>query len=469
MEEVPQRIRLFYGLGSVAEGTKDTAFDIFLLFYYNNVLGLSGSLSGLAIFIALCVDALTDPLMGSISDNTRSRWGRRHPYMYAAAIPMALALLALFNPPADLDQTTLFLWLTGFAIATRVAMTFYSVPSNAMVPEMTANYDERTELIGYRFLFGWLAALSIAMLGYVIYFAPGADGSDGRLSAAAYGNFGWLCAAVIAIGILCCAAGTHSLIPQLRQPLQRQRFTVSEFGRELRQVFANRSFRMLFFGALFSAAGWGYINAISFYMNTYFWGLSTQQIGILTLGLYVSIILAFTLAPLLGAHFDKKAVAVSLSAFTLFFGPLPIFCKLAGWFPEPGSRDTLVILFFHTMFLFAILISVSILTASMIGDVTDESELSTGKRQEGLFAAVIAFTIKATSGLGTLLAGIALDWIAFPRQQRVEDVASGQVDALGTVVGPAIMVIFALSVAFLARYGLNREKHQAVIAQLAAR
>lgn len=469
MDEVPQRIRVFYGLGSVAEGTKDTAFNIFLLFFYNNVLGLSGSLSGLAIFLALCVDALSDPALGSISDNTRTRWGRRHPYMYAAAIPMALAVVALFNPPAGLDQIGLFAWLTGFAIATRLAMTFYSVPSNAMVPEMTEDYDERTVLIGYRFLFGWLAGLIVAILGYLVFFAEQADGRDGRLVAAAYQDFGWLCAVTIAAGILTCAAGTHRIIPALKVPDTRPGLSLRGFFGELRAVFANRSFRMLFFGALFSAAGWGYINAISFYMNTYFWQLSTDQIGLLTLSLFPAVIFAFLLAPMVSAFYDKKAVAVGLSIFAFFFGPLPIFLHLAGWFFAAGSQDQLALLFFHTLILFTALISVSILTASMIGDVTDESELATGQRQEGLFAAVIAFTLKATAGFGMLLAGLALDWIAFPRQQSASEVSADKVAALGTAVGPGIMLLFALSVVFLSRYRISRERHQEVLAALAGR
>ena len=89
-------IRIAYGVGSVADGAKNTAFNAFLVLYYTTVLGLPGTLSGLAIFIALCVDAITDPLVGSISDHFRSRWGRRHPFMYFAAIPDgALRLPAL--------------------------------------------------------------------------------------------------------------------------------------------------------------------------------------------------------------------------------------------------------------------------------------------------------------------------------------------------------------------------------------
>ena len=87
--------KLSYGVGQAAEGIKNAAFGTFLLLYYNQVLGLSGSLAGIAIFIALCFDAVTDPIAGSISDNFRSKWGRRHPFMYASAIPVSYTHLTL--------------------------------------------------------------------------------------------------------------------------------------------------------------------------------------------------------------------------------------------------------------------------------------------------------------------------------------------------------------------------------------
>ena len=91
MSDTPQRsiklpTRILYGAGSVADGVKNTTFNTFLLFFYTQVAGLSGSMAGAAIFIALLVDAVTDPLLGSISDNFRSRWGRRHPFIYASAM-----------------------------------------------------------------------------------------------------------------------------------------------------------------------------------------------------------------------------------------------------------------------------------------------------------------------------------------------------------------------------------------------
>ncbi|MFT7112887.1 MAG: GPH family glycoside/pentoside/hexuronide:cation symporter, partial [Porticoccaceae bacterium] len=121
-----------YGIGNLAERLKNAGFDTFLFFYFTQVMGLSGSLTGVAILIALIFDAITDPLIGSLSDNWKGRGGRRHPFMYAAALPLAIAYVALFNPPTSFGQMGLFIWLTLGAIAVRAAMTLYHVPYLAL-------------------------------------------------------------------------------------------------------------------------------------------------------------------------------------------------------------------------------------------------------------------------------------------------------------------------------------------------
>src|SRR5690349_22901849 len=98
---VDLRTRLFYGFGSIAYGIKDNGFRALLLIYYNQVVGLPANLVALAIMIALVVDSVFDPIIGQISDTWHSKWGRRHPFMYFAAIPSALSFLLLWNPPMD--------------------------------------------------------------------------------------------------------------------------------------------------------------------------------------------------------------------------------------------------------------------------------------------------------------------------------------------------------------------------------
>ncbi|MFQ5699780.1 MAG: MFS transporter [Myxococcota bacterium] len=465
---VPLATRLFYGVGSVSEGTKNTAFNVFLLFYFNQVLGLSGIFSGAAIFVALCVDAITDPLVGSISDHTRSRWGRRHPYMYSAALPMAASFYLLFNPPAGLGQTGLFLWLAGFAVAVRTSMTLYAIPSSSMVPEITSHYDERTTLVAYRFLFGWVGGLSASLLGYQVFFRKVGD-IDGRLIPESYQGFALACAAVIFLAILVCAAGTHRLIPTLRSPPKDGPLSLGGFVEDLRDAFSNRSYRNLVLGLLFASVAGGFNDVVGLYMNTYFWEFSTDQISLFVVCLAFAALFAFALARPISERFDKKQAAVGLALFAVIFGPLPVFLRLAGWMPANGTRVLLGLMLLHSVVLVFAVVVISILVASMVGDVVDENELSTGKRQEGLFVSAITFTQKATSGLGGLAAGIALDVIAFPRLADPGSVAPEKLFQLGFAVGPGMMVLFVLLVFFLSRYGITRERHRQILAELQRR
>ena len=467
MNDVPLRTRTLYGLGSVAEGTKDSAFSVFVLFYYNNVLGLPGGLAGLSIFLALCVDALVDPLIASASDKTRTRWGRRHPYMYAAVLPLPALFWLVFDPPSDLGTAGLFAWMTLTSILLRACLSLYAVSSNALVAEMTRRYDERTEILGFRFLYGWLAGIAVAFIGYIFFFAAAPDGSDGRMNADAYAKFGVFCGVVCALAVLLCAAGTHKLIPSLRQPLPSQQGLARLFV-EVRELMSLPSFRAMFGTVVFSAAAWGYINAAGYYMNTYFWALSARDIGLLSASMVLSVFIAFGVAPTVARRFDKKPALVALKGVGIVLGPLPIVLRYFDLMPANGTGALLLTLGAHTVLLTALVIVGRVLGASMVADTTDEGELAHGERREGMYAAVLAFAIQASSGIGGLLAGLSLDLIRFPRQAPVGAVPPAAVDALGYVVGPVLMLLFALSLWFLLGYRISRARHREIVERLGA-
>lgn len=464
--------RSFYGLGSVSEGIKNTAFSAFLLFYYNQVLGLPGTLTGLAILLALVVDAVTDPLVGSISDNFHSRWGRRHPFMYMAPLPMAACFFLLFNPPASLGQTQLFLWLTSFAVLVRVSMTLYAIPSNSMVAEMTPHYDERTSLVSYRFFFGWAGGITMYQLALRVFLAETPEFGDGRYNADGYGGFALAGAIGIAVAILICAAGTHRLIPTLKPPPEKTPLTPVRFFREFREVFGNRSYLMLVFAGLFSAVAGGYMDVVGLYMSTYFWGFSAQEIAFLGLAAVPAFLLAVGLARPVSERFDKRKTALGLATFAVLFGALPVLLRLVALMPPNGHPLLLYLIFGHNLLLIVAIIIIGIVIASMIADTIDLGELRTGKRQEGMYSSAIAFTGKAVSGVGGFLAGVALDLVDFPRT-AVEGVAPTvppeKIYALGVAVAPVLVVLYLCALIFLSRYRITRESHAETLAELERR
>ena len=471
-ERLPFSTRCSYGLGSVAEGIKNTSFSTFLLFYYNQVLDLPGTLGGLAIFLALVVDAVTDPLVGSISDNFHSRWGRRHPFMYASALPMAACFFFLFNPPASLGQTELFLWLTAFAILVRASMTLYTIPSNSMVAEMTPHYDERTSLVSYRFFFGWVGGIAMYQLALRYFLAPTQEFGDGRYNADAYGSFALAGGIGIAVAILVCALGTHRLIPILKLPPEKTPFTPRRFFGEFREVFGNVSYLMLVFGGLFAAVAAGFAEVVGLFVSTYFWDFSAQEIAFLGLGAIPALLVAVSLARPVSERFDKKKTALGLATFAILWGPLPVLLRLVELMPSNDDPLLLYLIFGHGVLSVTVGIVIGILLASMVADTMDEGELRTGKRQEGMYSSAIAFTQKAVSGVGGFLAGIALDLIDFPRTAAdgvAPFVPPEKVFALGLVVGPGLMVLWLCSLIFLSRYQITREHHAETLAELERR
>ena len=111
--------KLYQGIGAIPDVVKNWSFNTFALLFYNQILGVDAALVALALALALIFDAVTDPLVASISDNLKSRWGRRHPLMLFSSVPLGAALFAVFTPPSGLSGEALFVWLLCFAMLTR--------------------------------------------------------------------------------------------------------------------------------------------------------------------------------------------------------------------------------------------------------------------------------------------------------------------------------------------------------------
>jgi Na+/melibiose symporter-like transporter len=465
-------VRVAYGVGSIADGAKNAAFNAFLVLYYTTVLGLPGTLSGLAILIALCVDAITDPLVGSISDHFHSRWGRRHPFMYFSALPMGLCFYGLFAPPAGLTPGQLFAWLVVFAIGVRLFLTFFMVPSGALGPEMTTHYDERTRLVSYRWLIGWLGSATVSVSGWLFFLADEEVLGDGRLDAANFPQIGVFAGILVASAILTSSAGTHSVIPRLRQTQPSGSFfSLARFGRDAQAAFRNHSLRVLLAASLLTAMALGIAEVLGTYMFTWFWEFPSSQIGLLAAAQIVPLLLGFSLVGPISQRWDKRKAAIGLSLFAALWSPIPVLMRFAGLAPENGSPFLIVFIMGHGLFLVAAAIQIGILSSSMVMDATDEHEIEAGERREGTFIAVTTFTTKAVSGFGNFLGGVILDWIEFPvgEAAAVGSVPQETIAKLGLVAGPGLVVFYLCSLAFLSRLRLTRERYAEISQTLAER
>lgn len=465
--KLPTRTKLFYGIGSVAYGVKDNGFQFFLLLYYNQVLGLPEGWVGLGIMVALLVDALIDPLVGHVSDHWHSRWGRRHPFMYAAALPVAAAYWLLWSPPAGLSQPQLFVYFVTVAVLVRVCITFYEIPSASLVPELTDHYDQRTSILSFRFFFGWWGGLTMAVLAYTVFLQPDETHAVGVLNREGYHRYGVTASLVMLAAILVSALGTHSQIPHLRQPPARHRLGIRGIFRQLAETLSNRSFVALFMAGVFAAMGVGLTSALAIYMNTYFWELSSDQMSLLVMGLFVSAILAVSITPRLSMRFGKKRAALGVSIAAILFSPAPILLRLLGLFPANGTPALLPLVVGFNIVSVILFITSSILTASMVADLAEDSEVTTGRRSEGVFVAANMFVQKAVSGVGIFGSSLLLGAVGFPRDAKPGAVDPAVVWRLGFVYVAILVTVYAIAIGFLSTYRISRETHEENLRRLA--
>lgn len=461
--------RMAYGVGGAAGGIKNNGFDYVLLLFYSQVLGLPGLWVAAAIWIALIVDAVSDPIVGYWSDNLRSSMGRRHPFLYAAAIPATVAYFFVWNPPTGLEGQPLFLWLLTLTIVVRVGYTLFEVPSLSLSAELSQDYDVRTSLMSFRYFFAWVGGLTVQVMLFAVFLQPSEGDPQGFFHLPGWHLYGFVGASAMFAAILITALGTHHRIPHLKSPPPERDLTVGKIFSEIWETLSNPSFRALFVATLFGLLATGISATLNQYINGFFWNFTGDQIAILTFAVYLSAIMALVLAPIAGRIWGKKraAIIIGLLAFTL--APAPVFARLLGLLPENGTPELFYIILIVTVFDIALIIAYQMLAAAMVTDIVEESELKTGRRSEGTFFAGITFIRKLSQGIGVMTASFILAFATIAPGIRPEDASADSVAKLGLGYAATLLTVWMLMLLAISFYRISREDHANNLAALAGK
>jgi Na+/melibiose symporter-like transporter len=458
--------KLWYGVGQAAEGIKSTSFAAFLLFYYTQLLGLSGTTVGIVIFIALLVDAVTDPMAGMLSDRLQSRWGRRHPFMYAAALPLAVFYYFLFTPPAGLGSTQLALWLLVFTLLARTAMTAYSVPHLSLGAELSGDYDDRTSIVAIRSFMGLGGGIVAGLLGLGYFMRSTPEYANGQLNPEAYPAFAFVFAIAIFVTITASGIGTHARIRHLPASGSPAQVGLIE---ELRHSLRNHSFRALFVGATIFAVIIGVQGVLGLHMGTYFWQLDTRDIFHYTVAAGAGVLCGLPVWTAVARRRDKKPTFLFGVVWFSAFASLPPLFRILGWLPEPGT-GAYISFVVGSGFLMAFgAAAASATLGSMMADITDEDALITGRRREGIYFGALSFSAKAATGLGQLLGGVLVDAVGLGEDVEVGEIAPQIVTDLGLFYAIGTALLASASISFLARYRLDRKRHAEIRSALEER
>ncbi len=454
--------KLLYGVGEMPITVLMVLSGLYILFFYNSVMGLPATLVGFGLFASLALDAVTDPLIGHLSDRSRHPLGRRHIFMLPGALGMGPCLYLLFSPPRSLNHTGLFFWLMGSMIALRATSAIYRIPYLGLGAELSRGYDDRTSTMAIRAVFGLVGTLAAAGLSFLLFFPAMPDGSEPKLNYAGYPHLG------LAFGVLMTASGLISFFGTLGHRTQGagKASSMPSFLTGFRIAMRNAEFRKIW--------GSSTVFFLAVVLNTsmaihYFtWYARLSGAGVMS-GIQSSFY-AGALVGVLGwmamaRRTEKRTLAImacSALAAVLFMATF-----LVGEGRLFGTGHALPLIIGSVvggMFASA----VWVIPASMLADVADTDELETNLRREGIYFGIANFGEKIAAGGALLLAGALLS-VAGKLSHGVPKGAPAATPYLGVLYGAVPAILLLVSLAFIIPYRLDRRAVHRIQRELAVR
>jgi GPH family glycoside/pentoside/hexuronide:cation symporter len=448
----------------VPNAVKTILAALFGFFFYTSVMGLPGSLVGLAGAIGLAYDAVIDPYIGHLSDKSRSRWGRRHAYMLAGALTMGVGFWASFSPPRGLSQAALFAWVLATGFLLRTATSVYRVPYFALGAELSRDYDERTSITALRGILGVLGSLSAAVLSFVLFF-PNRGGGDPKLRYDGYPALGLAFGAAMTAFALVATFGTRSRAatagaPSVEAPPPRHFLTASL------RCLRNRSFRVLFTSSSLFFLAVAMNTTLSIHFLTYYAriddskALSGSQ-GALYLAGFLGMVFWLRVSPRMEKQrlYVLGTLATGLLMVSGFF--------LVGEGNLLGTDNVAAVLAGHALVGF-FSSTLWFIPAALLADVVDEDELATGERREGSFFGLFSFGQQLATGLSMVLTGLLVDRFAglVPGQAAQSAETVRRIGLLYSVLPGTLLLVAGVAAL---RYTLGRRQVAAIQRELDTR
>ena len=462
---VAMSTKLAFGIGTSGEAVTNWIFNALTFFYYTQVMGLSGTLTAAAVTIGILSDAISDPLMGSISDRWVSKLGRRHPFMFAAPVPLILTLYFIFNPPLGLTDMELFVWFALFTVLMRICTTLFAVPHLAFGAELTNDYIERTKVMSYNSIFNYLGVIIMHVVVWFVIF-PAFD--DGRTNQAAYSPIVIFCCSLIMVFMLSSAFATRGQIARMSKvPDDLPPFSLRQLFREIAGTLKNKNYVYLLLGLFALSITIGTHETLTLYMGTFYWQFTDDQMGWMILGNVFGYAIGFLTAAALHKRFEKRWAIVATSAGLSVAWSMAVTLRLFDAAPDNSTYTLVAFVVFWTTIAASCGSILNISVMSALADIADEHELKTGRRQEGIFYSARTFFAKVTNGIGHIVAGIALDAVEFPIGVAASEIPPDKIFALGLIDGPFAMVWGLIAALIYTGYKIDKQTLECIQQQLA--
>jgi GPH family glycoside/pentoside/hexuronide:cation symporter len=434
------REKFYYGIGDFAANIAYTTIGFYIIFFLVNVAGLPAEIAGIIFLIARAWDAITDYLMGIISDRTNTRFGRRRPYLLFGSIPFGVAFFLLWIVPFE-SQFHLIIYYICITILFNTAFTVVSIPYNALLPELSQNYDERTSISGYRmgmsFVGNLVAAAGVAVIVDAIY--PGR--SHYRES---YPVMAMIFSAIIIISVLVTFFGT-------KERFQPEEAHPRDILDTLKSILGLREFRIVLGMFLFNMIGFDLIQALFIFFLKDVIHVSEDMTFVI---MGIPLVVAVLAAPLwvrIGERLGKRRAYISAA---LYF----IVSLATCMFIPAGSIIPVIVI----AVLAGIGISATqIIPFSIIPDVIEIDEYESGTRREGAFYGITMFLYKVASAVAISMASGLLGFFGY-MENSTDPQPHSAILCIRLLMGVGPGIFFLISAYFVKILPITKERFDEV-------
>ena len=445
--------KLAYGAGDMGAGLTSNLLAFSFLIFLTNVAGLEPVAAGTVLLIGKIWDAVNDPLVGILSDRTRTRWGRRYPWIALTAIPFGLTFYLNWVVPGFTSQTALFWYYVVASILFQVFFTTTNLPYSTLTAEMTEDYDERTELTSFRLSFSLIGAVSVLAMGLVVSNLVANPQQQYRI-------LGLIGGGISMMTLFWCVFGTFPHYKNRAiycgQPLDNAEMEDSDsFFQQLNIVFSNRPFLFVVGIYLFS---WLALQItatiIPFYVT--FW-MGADDYFLAALLVQGTAIPMMAVCNLLSKRVGKKGL--------YFLGSgVWILVQIALFFLQSGQ--------FGILYGLCLVASFGVATAyvvpwSILPDVIELDELNTGQRREGVFYAFMTLLQKIGLAVGIFLVSLALQTSGFITEATTQPASA--LLAIRFFMGPVPLILLIFGMVLAHFYPITKATHAETLLKLAER
>ncbi len=440
--KLPFGIKLGFGIGDLGGNLFFTMMGFYLLFFMTDVVGLAAGLAGTALMIGKIWDAVTDPAVGFISDRTRTRWGRRRPYMFVGSLLLFVAMILMFTAPGYETQAQLFIWAAVMYSLLCTAYTLVNIPYGALTPELTTDYNERTVLNAYR--------MSSAVVGTLL----GAGLVLPLVGMAASVKAGWTLSGTVMGAVMMVTA--LITVFSVREPAHREAPVAQNIIKSYTQVLGMKTFLTCLIPWTMHITGVTIIQGALLYFYIHIFG-SEAGFQLALVALLLTSIIFIPIWTVISTKIGKK-LSYNLGMLIVAFVVLILF--LVGH-RVPVEMTYLIMALagvgFATQY---------VMPYSIIPDVVEYDYAENGVRREGVFYGLWTLTSKIGQAFAIALTGWILSAFGY-----IPDVTQTELSLLGIrlLCGPIPILFFITGIVVLSFYPITRKKYQEILDRTALR